>query len=316
MFHPIEILNEWATRTNRFVRPRLDRLELAQLWHVAGQDAREASTWEAVLEPQASDTAKWMIVVTTYGRPSHAERLFVRLGVALRAAGVERQATLLVLHDACGGDYALARKTASSVAARLVWLDARERFGKARFWQIHQTALRIARAWQPVRALYLQDDVDFEENLIERIDAIWKATEEDPLRRVLYLFSSSEDEANGRWTHFPRRELPQAHCRLTNWFDLQAFVADAAFFALLQHAMVPIHRNRWRRRPTMSSGVGRQLTLRLRERAHIYQAWPPLVRHGGEASTMNPEARGVRSLDNREEYAREVSPDARARRER
>jgi hypothetical protein len=309
MFHPIEILNEWATRSNRLVRPQLDRGGLMQLWHVAGQASGEAHAWDTVYASGAPDAAKWLIVVTTYGRPSHAERLFVRLGAALRAAGAEGQASLLVLHDACGADYTLARQAASSIAARVVWLDARERFGKAGFWQIHQTALCIAQAWQPARALYLQDDVDFEESLISRIDAIWAATEDDPLRRVLYLFSSREDEACGRWTHFPRRELPEAHCRLTNWFDLQAFVADAEFFALLQHAMVPIHRNRWRRRPEMSSGVGRQLTLRLRQRAHVYQAWPPLVRHGGDPSTMNPEARGVRALDNREEYADEATRD-------
>jgi hypothetical protein len=77
---------------------------------------------------------------------------------------------------------------------------------------------------------------------------------------------------------------------------------DGAFFELLQHCLIPIHPNRWRRNPTLSSGVGRQLTLRLRGRATVYQAWPPLVRHGTEPSVANPEARTLNDLDNREDY--------------
>jgi len=63
-----------------------------------------------------------------------------------------------------------------------------------------------------------------------------------------------------------------------------------------------VHANRWTRRPATSSGVGRQFTRRLFGRAHVYQAWPPLVVHGTAPSTMNPEARLARSLDNRQDY--------------
>jgi hypothetical protein len=167
---------------------------------------------------------------------------------------------------------------------------------------MHQTAFDVARLWRPERALYLQDDIEFEPDMLLRAERIWAATERDPLRRVLYLFSSSDDEAQGRWVSFDRRELQNVPFRLTNWFDLQAFMVDRQFFELLGYRMVEIHPNRWRRRPQQSSGVGRQLTRRLFGRANVYQAWPPLVAHGAEPSTMNPEARLQRSLDNRHEY--------------
>jgi len=79
-------------------------------------------------------------------------------------------------------------------------------------------------------------------------------------------------------------------------------MVDRQFFELLDYRMVPVHPNRWKRRPMQSSGVGRQWSRRLFGRAHVYQAWPPLVVHGTEPSTMNPEARERRSLDNRDDF--------------
>jgi hypothetical protein len=130
---------------------------------------------------------------------------------------------------------------------------------------------------------------------------------------VLYLFSSSDDEADGRWIEFRREELPGRECRLTNWLDLQAFLVDRPFFELLEYRLIPIHGNRWKRDPTLSSGVGRQLTVRLRGRGTVYQAWPPLVQHGSEPSVANREARQENDLDNRADYARALAARRQAR---
>jgi hypothetical protein len=290
-YHPIELLHAWEMRTNRPRRRERDP-ELLERWSLAGDGGPGLAP--LAQEPELS------IVLTTFGRPQLATRLLTTLHQAVSAAGLAERAALLVLHDACGEDYTAARQAARDVCASNLWLDARERFGKSGFWQVHQTALLVARAWRPRLALYLQDDVEFAPDLITRARALWSATESDPLRRVLYLFSSSDDEAGGRWVPFERR--PAGRVRQTNWFDLQAFMVDRAFFELLDHRMVPIHPNRWRRRPEQSSGVGRQLTWRLFGRAHVYQAWPPLVMHGVAPSSMNPEARRQRPLDNRADY--------------
>ena len=289
-YHPVELIHAWEMRTNRPRRRDRDA-ELLARW--SAPDGRPALAALAQ-EPELA------IILTTFGRPLLASRLLATLRQALSAAGLSDRATLLVLHDACGQDYGAARQAARDACASHLWLDARSRFGKAGFWQVHQMALLAARVWRPRFALYLQDDVEFAPDLITRARALWSATDADPLRRVLYLFSSSDDEPGGRWVPFQRRPAGQA--RQTNWFDLQAFMVDRAFFELLDHRMVPIHPNRWRRRPEQSSGVGRQLTCRLFGRAHVYQAWPPLVMHGVAPSAMNPEARRERPLDNRADY--------------
>lgn len=291
-FHPVELLNEWETRSNRSWRRAPDASDYFARWSVGGAPA-------SVPAPLAR-APRWLIVLTTYQRPEGAARVLAALGRALAAAGLGEHAALLVLHDRCDADYGAARALARDACAHTLWLDARERFGKPNFWRVHQTALFVARAWAPERTLYLQDDVLFEPDLFERSDTIWRGTAADAARRVLYLFSSRDDEPEGRWARFARRDLPELACRQTNWFDLQAFVVDRAFFELLGYRMVPIHDNRWKRRPEVSSGVGRQLTLRAFGRANVYQAWPPLVRHGAEPSQMNAAARALRPLDNRE----------------
>ena len=307
--HPVELLFEWETWKNR-PRPRSEcSTDLFTRWAVtlgelplpATQTPRpEAGQELAHLAPTLPSPPELSIVLTTFARPAAAERLLASLYLALERARLTEHSALLVLHDACGRDYSRALSAARGLAPRVLWLDARTHFGKAEFWKVHQTALLVARAWQPRLSLYLQDDVEFEPDLLLRALEQWRATERDLLRRVLYLFSSSDDEHQGRWVHFQRRDA--GLCRHTNWFDLQAFLVDRAFFELLDYRMVPIHPNRWKRRAAQSSGVGRQFTRRLFGRAHIYQAWPPLVVHGAAPSTMNPEARRQRTLDNRADY--------------
>lgn len=301
-FHPVELLHWWETRNNRpRLRGEVDT-ELAGAWSAEACRGGVALGRPEVGEPEI------MIVLTTYARPGGAARVLERLRPALAAARLRERSALLVLHDACGRDYGAARQAAASLCPSSLWLDARQRFGKPGFWKMHQTALQVAAAWRPRLALYLQDDVDLEPDFLLRALELWQATAADPLRRVLYLFSSSDDEAGGRWVNFERRD--HGAYRLTNWFDLQAFLVDRAFFDLLGHRMIPIHPNRWQRQPRVSSGVGRQLTQRLFGRAHAYQAWPPLVVHGAAPSTMNPEARAQRTLDNRADYIAARRPSA------
>ncbi len=257
---------------------------------------REQDFWALYMratEPQGR--ADLLCVLMTYNRPE-ASRDVLR---ALHCALGGEPAYVLVLNDHSDGDYAQTRAEALSLfGPRLLWLDARERIGKAGFWKAYQVAFLVAREQQPTHALFLQDDLDFAPDLLERVRALWGATASDLMRRVLYLFSSAEDERWGRWVVAKRRDVGHG-LRRTQWFDLQAFFVDRAFFELLQYRMIPIHPNRWRRKPKISSGVGKQLTLRLRNRANVYQAYPPLVFHGGCASEMNPQARAERALDNR-----------------
>jgi hypothetical protein len=235
LFHPAELLHAWETRNNRPREREACGPALFERWTVRlGQAPHETPP------PVAPELS---IVVTTFARPEAAQRVLAMLQLALERAGCRERAALLVLHDACGRDYEPARRAAARLCPEVLWLDARQRFGKRGFWQVHQTALLVARAWRPRLCLYLQDDVEFDGDLVLRALELWRATELDLRRRVLYLFSSRDDERRGRWVRFERRDA--GPCRLTNWFDLQAFLVDQAFFELLDYRLVPVHLNRW-----------------------------------------------------------------------
>lgn len=292
MLHPVELADFLAVLRNR---PRVHHDE-APFWALFEPDGEAEHGVPRSLLAAASPCL--LVALTTYRRPGPCTAVLDALARALAHAPPPRF-HVLVLNDRSDADYAPVRAHARALFGdALTWLDARDRLGKPGFWKTYQTILLAARRLGPTRALFLQDDLTFAPTLLTDIEARWRATESDPKRRVLYLFSSDQDERFGRWVLFPRRELGEG-LRLTQWFDLQAFYVDRAFFTLLDSQMVPVHPNRWRRVKSLSSGVGKQLTLRLFRRANIYQAHPPLVRHGAAESEMNPEARARRALDNR-----------------
>ncbi len=296
MFHPSEVAHWFATWFNRPSRVPSE----APFWQLYEHEGRVLEHAPARLAQRS--TTELLIVITTYRRPAPCAAVISALADALHRTpwgGTRGSQVVLVLNDQSDADYGAVRELARArFGADLVWLDARRRLGKPGFWRAYQAAFCAALRLAPRHALFLQDDLEFAPDLFVQLRAHWQATAHDPRRRVLYLFSSEEDERWGRWILFRRRDAA-AGLRWTQWFDLQAFYVDRAFFELLQYAVIPMHRYRWRRRPDVSSGVGWQLTVRLQREGHIYQAYPPLVRHGMHASQMNPAARARRALDNR-----------------
>ena len=299
MFHPVEAVHWLQMISNR---PGSRSLDETIFWSLYEQNGQRLTAAPASLSSRGP--TELLVVVTTYHRAASCAQVLESLRRAIDRAGSPSTA-LLVFHDRDPNDAAdAAAYEATHALARdlfgtnLAWLETRQHLGKAEYWRTFQTSFLAARQLQPRYALYLQDDLQFSDSLLVDTLQLFDATKADPLRRVLYLFSSQEDEPNGRWIRF-RRKPAGAGLLLTQWFDLQAFFADRAFFELLAYRMIPIHPNRWRRKRSLSSGVGRQLTIRLRRHAHVYQAFPPLVFHGAEPSEMNPAVRAHQPLDNR-----------------
>jgi len=200
--------------------------------------------------------------------------------------------------DAGGADYdAVLQGARARFGDRLTWLEARYPLGKRSYWKTYQALLLGARILSPAHALFLQDDVEFPTTLLRDCYAAFDALAHDPRRRVLHLFTSGDDEPEGRWIKFRRGEVGGG-VRLTQWFDLSGFFADRACLELLGYRVFPVPASRWEKQP-YSSGVGEQLTRRLFRRGNVYQAVPSLIFHGAHPSEMNPEARAVRGLDNR-----------------
>lgn len=296
VFHPSELL-QWARI--RLNRPDARDLDEPAFWSLYEHDGQALVRAPPALTERAG--VALLFVVTTYQRPDACAHLLSALGGALDALTPRPSALVLVLNDRGTRDYADARAEASrAFGGDLVWLDARARLGKPGFWKVYQTAFLAARALRPGHTFFLQDDLEFDRTMVAHALAHFGRVGADDTPLVLNLFSSNDDEPRGRWVRFRRRDAGEG-LRLTQWFDLNGFLVDQRFFALLDYKMIPIHANRWRRRPRISSGVGAQLTRRLFSRGNVYQAAPPLVFHGAYESEMNAEARRRRTLDNRAE---------------
>jgi hypothetical protein len=293
VFHPVEALHWLRMHLNRPDAGALDELEF---WSLFEHDGNPLTAAPATLA--CGGELELLVVVTTYQRPESCAHVLSSLKRAIERVQ-PISVRILVFHDRGHDSYRSTCDLAHSLfGADLTWLNARTQLGKSAYWKTYQTSFLAARAVRPRYALYLQDDLQFAETMLVDAFSMYEATKRDPLRRVIYLYSSQADEPSGRWIRF-RRVAAGEGIALTQWFDLQAFFADLAFFELLSYRLIPVHANRWRRRSSLSSGVGRQLTIRLRGRANIYQAYPPLVFHGAEPSQMNPDVRAHEPLDNR-----------------
>lgn len=297
MFHPSELVHWAQTRTNR--RLGAD-VEASSFWSLYAQDGIPLSVEPRSITRAAALPVDLLVVLTTYARPSLCLRKLQTLPSLIEATQHNLRVHVLVLCDASSHDYAACKREARMIFGdQVTFLDARERLGKPGYWKAYQTAFLAAQRLCPTHTLFLQDDVQYTEGMLRDAYRLWQRTEQDDARRVIYLFSSDDDEPNGRWIRYSRKVLADKELRRTQWFDLQAYLVDLRFFELLDYRMVPVHVNRWRRRPSLSSGVGAQLTRRLFGLGNVYQAAPPLVLHGAHHSEMNPEARAVRNLDNR-----------------
>jgi hypothetical protein len=293
VFHPSEVLDWLRMQLNR---PSGSPLNEEVFWDLF--DFEGAPFPPAARPATAGVELDLLVVLTTYERPQECAVVLKALHAALARSTELREIRVLVFHDRGESDYSATRALARSLFGdSLTWLAAKTRIGKQGFWRIYQTSFLAAQRLRPCFALYLQDDLEFEDSLLLEAMKRYRATAGDPLRRVIYLYADPTDPESGRWIRFERRDAGD-HLSLTQWFDLAAFFVDRAFFELLAYRVIPVHPNRWRRKPKLSSGVGRQFTIRLWRRGNVYQAYPPLVYHGLAESQMNPQVRAIEPLNN------------------
>ena len=287
---------QWLWR----VQCRLNRRLIAGLDPVAPAEfvARSASTEVLAARDLPGVRPELCVVLTTHDRPSACAAVLEALEASLRDAQRLEQTFVLVFVDRAACDYTPVVELLARSFEHFAVYESTKPIGKRGFWFTYQAAFRAIQRLRPAHSLFLQDDVTFDRSLVREVFERWEAIG-DPDKAVMYLCAMEDDESRGRWIEYPRRELKDAGVWLTQWFDLQAFLAHPRFFERLHFDVFPVHARRWRIDPGRSSGVGEQFTLRLYGRANVYQVRETLVYHGALPSLMNPEARRERPLDNR-----------------
>jgi len=165
--------------------------------------------------------------------------------------------------------------------------------GKKNYWAL---ANRIFADFQKTDAdflIYLADDLALEPGFFDQLLQAWRDLE-DPRKGTLSFFYDTSRRGKSVWGRFA--PVPAGPFWLTQWVDM-AFLAPRSTLEALNFQVLPVDPARWDGKPFLSSGVGQQITGRLRKAGlQMYHLDRNLAHHGTHPSVMHPENSEIRKI--------------------
>lgn len=223
----------------------------------------------------------WTVIIPTYNRPQILGNLLKDL--------VREQADGLRLDVRVYDDASTCDNTdqCNLVDARgWQWCRVSHHHGKTKYWQLIDRAfgdMALCPAGKMV--LFIHDDYRLDELFFSKASEIWQSID-DPCKLALTV-AVDPDRRNSRcWTGVDPEKLGRVW--KTQWVD-GAFIARPRFFSSLQYRVPPVRSNRWHRDPSLSSGVGRNLSVHLANAGyHLYRTDVNLAHHQDGPSMLHP----------------------------
>jgi len=179
------------------------------------------------------------------------------------------------------------------------------RHGKHQFWKLWSELLQDCRDSPPADYyIFLQDDNLLCGSFFEMIVRFYREIENHDLSLTALNLRTEPRVKEPVWTRTsPTKEMILGHSFWkTGWVDC-TFVANARLLKALNYDIAQISPHRWRRDPTLSSGVGRQISQRMVTAG--LSAWCParsMTLHLNETSLLNPESRAIYPLEGEDFY--------------
>jgi hypothetical protein len=164
--------------------------------------------------------------------------------------------------------------------------------GKKKYWMLVSWLFAELRLRKFDFVLMLPDDVRLSPSFFDDLLARWDAIE-DPNKICLSPLLAENHYGKPMWGSAPPISIRAENFRIirTQWTDM-CFMAPRKFFELLNFEVRPISPRRWRKKTNLSSGVGEQITMRVRKTGvNMYHLANSLVLHGTHISKMNYEER-------------------------
>lgn len=225
------------------------------------------------------------IAITTYNRPEGCLRLLEDIA---RCCGNYR-VRVSVFDDCSNVDY---RKVQGFLRSKgWQWVRADRNHGKKLWWQVVSDILGRWSRDASDYFYFIQDDIRLCDDFFTRTIQQWEQIS-DPKKMSLYLLRDEHRDKLGIqcWTSFSSRI--EGTVERTQWLDCNAFLCTSQTVQALGGKLDPISPKRWDKDPTLSSGVGRQISLRLHHgKGKLYRTLHSYVLHMDDQSVMNPEAR-------------------------
>lgn len=157
--------------------------------------------------------------------------------------------------------------------------------GKANFWKVIDDTFKYVKNIDARYYFYLQDDVRLVDDFFEKSIEIYNSID-DPSKISLGTLIVECQRDQPKWTGFVPEKFDRYY--KTQWCEL-FFVAEKKLFEVLEYKMMQVNKNRWKYEPTLGSGVGKQISLRLQSLGYnMYHVVNSLVEHDDHESVMNP----------------------------
>jgi len=163
-----------------------------------------------------------------------------------------------------------------------------ENGGKKRYWDMVNLSFSHVKKSDADYFIMIPDDVRLPKDFFENTTDLWDNLT-DPKKICINLILDKARAGRSNWTGFtPQIRVEDSGHRYfkTQWNDV-SFIAGRKFFEVLDYRISPISRNRWDINPRLGSGVGRDLSLRLKG-YNLYQVRKPVLDRPDIPSVMNP----------------------------
>jgi hypothetical protein len=218
------------------------------------------------------------VVITTYNRPQMLTDLL---------NNIERETKdykiLTVVFDD-NGDNSINYKQFNVKKVGMV-----PNMGKRKYYRVINSTFSYIKNINSKYFIYLPDDVKLIDNFFDETKRIYELIT-DPKKICLNILT--DDRVNRtNWTSF--RVLDFGEYYQTQWNDL-CFISERDFFQKLNYKLETIDESRWENNPTLSSGVGQQISLGLNKSGYkMYHTKKSMVYHGDHESKMNKTEREI-----------------------
>jgi hypothetical protein len=171
------------------------------------------------------------------------------------------------------------------------FIQFNQNYGKRHAWKKFKIIFDYLKTTNYDYYIFLPDDVVLYDGFVEEAVRLWDSIEDD--KKASLSVGDVKRTYTPNWTGF--KSEPFGEVIKTQWNDLM-FICDKNFFNIFALDMISF--KRFKHNPLISSGVGRQISLKLyRDGWNMYNTSKNLLKHvGNDDSKMNPEIRKSQPL--------------------
>ena len=246
------------------------------------------------------------IAVTTFDRPEHFERLMKSLKEEMKPG---YRYILRVYDDASPADYALNSPGFEDIECVKSSFRFTKNNGKKGYWRVIDRVMQDAGSMSFDYFFLIQDDCVLVPDFFAKAISDWNEIE-DANKGSYCTFTPRTIYNRLMWESSKAKDVVFNGKKFisTGYVDC-IFMVPRSTLELLEFTIQPISADLWKVNPNYSSGVGKQLSGRLRSMGKtMYGAWSSLVITSESSSKMNPRERMRNPLESliRDENERAV----------